>query len=173
MEEQKKTHWKSLINLDYIGAYSIQNGKDLVVTIEKVSRDMVTGTAGKKEECSVAHLKNQKPFILNRTNQKMIAKVLGTPYVEEWAGKSISLYVAYVKAFGEDNVECLRVRPSAPSTKLPDLLKSDKAIYEKVVKALSSGGYSIDQIKTKYNISKEVESDLISDAKKLQANAGV
>ena len=40
---------------------------------------------------------------------KIISKVLETPYVEQWAGKSIIIYSAKVKAFGEF-VEALRVK---------------------------------------------------------------
>ena len=62
---EKLTHWKKLINPDYLGAYSLDGMKELNVTIEKVVREMVTGTGGKKEECTVAYLKNQKPFIVS------------------------------------------------------------------------------------------------------------
>ena len=110
---EKLTHWKKLINPDYLGAYSIDGMSELNVTIEKVVREMVTGTGGKKEECTVAYLKNQKPFIINRTNGKTITKALKSPYVEEWCGKTITLYATTTKVAGEE-VECLRVRPVAP-----------------------------------------------------------
>lgn len=110
---EKLTHWKKLINPDYLGAYSLDGLGELNVTIDKVVREMVTGAGGKKEECTVAHLKNQKPFIINRTNGKTITKVLKSPYVEEWFGKSITLYATTTKVAGEE-VECLRVRPVAP-----------------------------------------------------------
>ena len=154
--ETKLTHWKKLENPDYIGAYSIEQGKDLIVTIEKVVREMVTGTGGKKEECSVAYLKGQKPFILNRTNQKTISKVAGTPYIEQWAGKQIILYVAHIKAFGEDNVECLRVRPTAPVINLPELLETDEVNFNKVLSGMKNG-FTISQVRTKWSVSLEVE----------------
>ena len=76
-----KTHYKRLMNPDYIGAYSLNEGEDLTVVIAHVAREVITGTGGKKEECTVAHLKGQKPMILNSTNQKSIAKLYG-PYIE-------------------------------------------------------------------------------------------
>ena len=111
----EKTHWKKMINPDYIGAYLLQPNEDLRVRITKVVREMVKGTGGKEEECTVAHLQGQKPFILNRTNQKTISKVLGSPYVEDWAGKDILVYATTTKVAGE-TVECLRVRPTVPKT---------------------------------------------------------
>ena len=110
----KKTHWKQNFNIDYLGAYSLDNGKDKVLTIKRLSKEMVKGTGGKEAECLVCFfLEDEKPMILNRTNCKTIAKMFGTPYIEEWAGRKISVYVANVKAFGEDNVEALRVRAIA------------------------------------------------------------
>ena len=147
---EKLTHWKRLINPDYIGAYSLDPGMDLIVTIESVVREIITSTNGKKEECTVAHLKGQKPFILNRTNQKMISKITGTPYIEKWIGVSITLYATTTKLAGE-MVECLRIRDQ--KQKLPELLPNTEA-WNKVVAALKNGN-TIDQVKTKYSISKE------------------
>ena len=90
-----QTHWKKLINPDYIGAYALDPGKDLTVQISQVRREMVTGADGKKEECTVAYLKDQKPMILNVTNCKTIEKLYG-PYIEDWNGKYITLYAANV-----------------------------------------------------------------------------
>lgn len=169
MTEQKLTHWKKLENPDYIGAYSLESGKDLTVTIETVKRELITGTGGKKEECSVAYLQGQKPFILNRTNQKTIAKVTGTPYIEQWAGKQITLYVAHIKAFGEDNVECLRVRPTLPVVKLPEITPENKELWEKTLQALK-GGYTFEQIRAKYFISPMSEQQLKQELKNEPTN---
>jgi hypothetical protein len=51
----------------------------------------------------------KKGMILNKTNCKIITKVLDTPYIDNWVGKSIIIYAAKVKAFG-DMVEALRVK---------------------------------------------------------------
>jgi hypothetical protein len=155
-----KTHWKKLENPDYLGAYSLEEGKDLEVTIESVKREIVVGQGGKKEECTIAHLKGQKPFILNRTNMKMIQKIYGTPYIEEWAGKKLTLCVAKIRAFGEDNVECLRIRPVAPE--LPEL-KPNTDLWKEAIKALSNG-FTIDQIKIKYKLSTSNEQKLMNES---------
>ena len=105
-----ETHWKKLINPDYLGAYSLDPGKDMVLTIRQVKKELITGTDGKKEECIVCYWQEeQKPMILNVTNCKMIAKLLKTPYIERWAGHRIQIGAEVVSAFGE-KVEALRVR---------------------------------------------------------------
>lgn len=110
-----KTHWKKLNNPDYLGAYALEPGQELVATIKVVRKEMVTGPDGKKEECTVVHFaeKEIKPLILNATNAKTIQKLYKTPYIEDWQGRKIQLYVETVRAFGE-MVEALRIRPSIP-----------------------------------------------------------
>jgi hypothetical protein len=109
-----QTHWKKLHNPDYLGAYSLEPGKDMILTISKVVNEMVTGPDNRKEECIVVHfVEKQKPMIINATNAKTIQKLYKTPYIEEWAGKKIQVFADKVKAFGEV-VESLRIRPTAP-----------------------------------------------------------
>lgn len=109
-----QTHWKKLQNPDYLGAYSLEPGKDMVLTIASVRQEKVTGADGKKEECMVARFREAaKPMILNVTNCKTIEKLYKTPYIEEWAGRKIQLYAEKVKAFG-DVVDALRIRPYVP-----------------------------------------------------------
>ena len=106
----KVTHWKKLTNPHYIGAHDLQPGQELKITIESVAKELIKGAEGRDEQCVVAKLKGtEKPFILNKTNMKIIAKVLGSPYIEEWAGKSVIIYSARVKAFG-DMVDAIRVK---------------------------------------------------------------
>ena len=109
-----KTHFKKLQNPDFLGSYALEDGKDIILTIDYVRQEKVTGSDGKSEELPVCHWKEQqKPMILNSTNLKMIAKVLGSPYIEDWSGKKIQIGSERVKAFG-DVVDALRVRKFIP-----------------------------------------------------------
>jgi hypothetical protein len=112
-----ETHYKKLINPDYLGAYSLEPGQDMILTIKSVGKEMITGTGGKQEECIVCRwVEDQKPMILNVTNCKTISKMLKTPYVEKWAGHRIQIYATTTK-FGGDTVECLRIRKDPPEEK--------------------------------------------------------
>lgn len=108
-----KTHWKKLTNPNYLGAYSIEDGRDLVLTIKYVREEQVIGADGKKDDCVVAYFYENKPMILNATNMKTITKLFGTPYIEDWVGRKIQVGIEKVKAFG-DIVEALRVRKTIP-----------------------------------------------------------
>lgn len=124
----EKTHYKKLRNPNYIGSYELMTGSspiELVVTIDKAIKEQVQN-GDKKEEAMVVYLKSHKPMIVNSTNAKAIASATGSPYVEDWSGKNITLYVAKIRAFGE-NVDALRVRKEAPvSAPLPGLTTTHK-----------------------------------------------
>ena len=115
-----KTHWKQMVNLDYIGAYALTDGKDLTLTIDHVTREMVTGNNGKKEQCMVMYFKERdyKPMILNRTNAKSITVLCNSPYIEDWAGHRVTLYATTTR-LGGDTVECLRIRPTVAEKTAP------------------------------------------------------
>lgn len=113
MSDQKVTHWKKLTNPNYIGAHDLQPNQELTVTIESIQNELVKcfdGKGLKEETCIVARFVGaKKPMILNKTNCKIIARNIGSPYIEEWGGNKITIYTAKVKAFGEIT-EALRVK---------------------------------------------------------------
>lgn len=150
-----RTHWKQLVNPDYIGAYALPDGDDLTVTIDYVQREMITVAGGKKEECTVAHLVGNKPFILNATNSKSIHKLYG-PYIEDWRGKQITLYASTTK-LGTDTVECLRIRPQVPrATKKP--LPANR--FDKALAAVAAGEFAADKLRADYALTAEQEAAL-------------
>lgn len=109
------THWKKLTNPNYLGAYSLENGQDIILTISYVRGEKVMGTDGKEDDCAVCHFaENVKPMVLNSTNMKTISKLYGSPYIEDWVGKKVQIGAEWVKAYG-NIVEALRVRNIIPS----------------------------------------------------------
>lgn len=107
--------WKTFFNPDYLGAWAVDDGKDIVGTIASTGMEEVTGENGRKESCLVAHFRepNLLPMILNRTNCKSIAKLAGSNDTDNWPGTAIQIYVTQTKLKG-DMVDCLRIRPYPP-----------------------------------------------------------
>jgi len=157
-----KTHWKKQFNYDYLGSYSVDEGKEMTLTIQKTTKEMVANTGGKKEECFVCYFDEvNKPMILNRTNCRAIES-LYSPYIEDWPGKKITIYVLKgVKAFGNE-VDALRVKVEYPDQKKPELLPGTEQ-WDKAIKYLSESG-TIDSIINKYDISEENQSKLMEGA---------
>ena len=118
----EKTHWKNLANYDYLGAYSF-GGMDLdeiVLTIKSIKKQVVTASGGKKEECIVATFEESnyegvevKPMVFNKTNCQRIER-LYSPFIEDWIGKKIIIYIEPNVKFGRDLVPALRVREKLP-----------------------------------------------------------
>lgn len=160
MEQQSLTHWKKLTNPDYIGAYSLDPGEERTVEIINVVRKMVKGPDGKQEECTVANLRNEKPFILNATNCKTLTRIYGTPYIEQWCGKHIIIYAAKIKAFGEE-MEALRIKNTLPP--LPEL-HPDHPQWKGAVKALIEGTVTIERIESRFAISDDNRNLLITES---------
>lgn len=105
------THWRKTLNPDYLGSYAFEPGEEKTVTIDRVTPETITGAEGKREECNVAYFREAgvKPLILNSTNSRTIEKLTGSPYLEEWTGARVILYVKKVHAFGE-TVDAVRVK---------------------------------------------------------------
>ena len=156
------THWKNQFNYDYLGAYSLPDGKDIILTLKETKKEMVTGSNGQKSECFVAYFhENAKPMILNKTNCKTIEKLFNTPNIEEWVNKQIQIGSTRINAFGE-MTDCLRVRPFAPklSEERP-AVQTGSVIWKNILDALA-GGYTVTQVLTKYKLTKEQIKELVA-----------
>lgn len=89
-------------------------------------------------------------MILNKTNCKAIAKAVGSPYMEDWAGKKVSIYISKVKAFG-DMVEAIRIREKAPQAKR----KLSDTDFRRMLESIEAGKFSRESAKEKFDLSPE------------------
>jgi len=148
---ENKTHYKSLRNPHYLGGWALMHGgeaKNMVVEIISAKKDLVQN-GDKKEEAMLLSFKNQLPMIVNATNAKKIAKVLGSPYIEDWAGKKIELTTAKIKAFGEWH-EALRVTDKVPVEPTKESLNPNHPKWQGAIDALKSKATTIEAIQAKY-----------------------
>ncbi len=158
---ERLRHWKELMNTDYIGAYSLQPDEERVVEIVSIESKDIVGEGGKKDKKGVAHLKNEKPMILNATNNKRLAKLFGSHRVEHWVGKKFTVRIEIEKdQRTKEPYEALRVKPELP--KLPELTPSNPK-WADAVKALRDGK-GIDVIESRYTLTVENRELLISEA---------
>lgn len=149
--KETKTHWKKLTNPNYLGAYSLDPGEERVIEIVSVQREMVQGSDGKKEECTVATLKDSKPMILNATNCKALHGLFKSPYIEDWKGKRAIVFAMQVKAFGEV-VDALRIKPGA--NVLPTLDEKNPK-WPAIVKAIVTGTHKYADIEKIFELTPE------------------
>lgn len=160
---EAKTHWKKLTNPNYIGTYAFQPNEEKVLTIKNVKKEKVTSPGGEEEDCTVVYFKeNEKPLILNVTNAKQIERLYGTPYIEDWPGKKIQLYVKDdIKAFGSITTG-LRIRPKVPQTTKPELTP-DHERWAGAVESLARDDTTIKAIRKHFKLDEEMKALLLDD----------
>lgn len=112
-ETQHDDHYRLLFPTDYIAAPELK-GKDVTLTIKSVSlSELPLAGSTKKEKRAVMTFEGTpKKLVLNKTNAKVIAKLLGV-HTSAWIGKRIVLYPTTTK-FGPDTVDCIRIREKLP-----------------------------------------------------------
>ena len=98
---------------EYLFAFDL-DGRDVVLTIEKVEVGTLTGTGGKTSQKPVASFKGTaKKLALNRTNCKVLVQLTGSRNTEDWAGVAITAYPT-TTSMGGEVVDCIRLRNVAP-----------------------------------------------------------
>lgn len=142
------THWKKLTNPKYLGAQDLTTDTgsfgEIILTISKVSQEIVKGPDGKEEQCIIGYFtENMKPIILNKTNCKVLTKLSGSPFIEKWSGVKVAIGVKKVKAFGEVT-DALRILEKKIGT---DAVKID---YSAAIKKINDAK-SIDELKDVYS----------------------
>lgn len=161
--ETTKTHWKRTFNKDYLGAHDLDEGKDLVATIDHAEVREVKDTSGKASRCNVAVFKGSvKPMILNVTNCKKMQKFTGSKYLEDWKDVPITICVRVVNAFGEE-VEALRIKDKQPSLEKAELTP-DHQRWSDAVNYLKGPNATIDNILKQFKVSEENQAKLMEEA---------
>lgn len=110
--------YRSMFDREYIGAWDLPKGRDVVKTIVKVEARKLRNRTAANTKPVIWFKGVQKGFALNKTNGKAISGMYG-PKTEDWLGKPVALY-ATTTTFGADTVECIRVRPTVPNGKSSD-----------------------------------------------------
>lgn len=102
-----KTHYRKVFKSDHLGVADleefIEGGSNLIFTIKHVRQERGAKVAGKKIDANIAYfVENIKPLVLNATNSKLVSKLAGTCFVEDWQNLPIKLYInTGVKMKGE------------------------------------------------------------------------
>jgi hypothetical protein len=122
------THYKSMIETEWLGQWDLPGDRDIVVTIDSVDRynperrkkkrDPVTGQMvdERNKRIAIGFRNKRKKWLAGPVTQAVIAKMYGNN-VEGWIGKQIALYVDAEVTMGREKTGGIRVRPAAPRGK--------------------------------------------------------
>ena len=116
MAERLTGDYRKYRDKNYLGAWDVPDGEDLILTVDHAARDDVKNERGSEKKLTLHFVEDYKPMILNATNSKNISQAYGSTKVEDWAGKRIAIYTEKVTAFG-GTTDALRIRPYPPKVK--------------------------------------------------------
>ena len=172
MSTEQKTHWRKIIDPEWIGAYVLPNQQPITVQIDRVVAQKSMKVAGKVKDANVAHFKpNQyftKPMLLNPTNCKRLSKLTGSQYIDDWAGTFVTLQAELDKMPDGTKDYALRISPIKPV-----IQEKPKPIFEKDSdnwnKALAKKA-TIETIKQYYQISETTEHEYTAKLRELETS---
>ena len=140
MAERLTGDYRKYMDKNYLGAWDVPEGEDLILTIDHAAKDEVKNERGSEKKLTIHFVEDEKPMILNKVNSESISEAVGSKKVEDWAGNRIAIYVAQVTAFG-GTTDALRVRPYAPKETVVTCESCGKTIE-------AHGSYSVNKIVT-------------------------
>jgi len=114
MNDATKTHYRKAFDSPYLSSADIVD--PVVLTIKEVTLE-ADRTKKTKDEFNTAWFVERelrpgeqlKPMILNAGNSKMLAKLTGSKWIDDWQNVAVTIYVDPNVRFGKETVEGLRV----------------------------------------------------------------
>jgi hypothetical protein len=111
---ENKTHYRKAFNSPYLSSADIVEPTQLVISCVRLEKDRTKKT---KDDFNTAYFTAKelrpgeilKPMILNATNSKMLTKLTGSPWIEDWQNVPVTVYVDPSVKFGRETVEGLRI----------------------------------------------------------------
>jgi hypothetical protein len=153
---------KKTMNTDYLGSWDFKTGETKVLTIKEVVEKKIYNPNKNKDEMTTIMYFTNHPcgLILNTTNKKTLIKVFQTSITEQYHGKNVGLITKLIKVRGED-IEAVRIadklpiQPAAATPKTKELFAPEHKGWDAAVEALKQKTVTIDQIKSKYELTEE------------------
>ena len=160
--QQDGTHYRKVFDSPYLSSMDVVEPITLIIArvtqeADKTKKTKDTFNTAYFAEKFIRPGEKLKPMILNATNSKMMAKITGSPFIEDWDNTRITVYVEKGIKFGRDTVDGLRIIPAATRKQItPDsgkLWDAAKAAYlrdgdlDKVLAKADMTGEHIAQLK--------------------------
>lgn len=162
-----KTHYRKAFDSPYLSSADI-----VEPTVLTIARAVLEGDKTKKtkdvfntayfEERELRPGEKLKPIILNATNSKMLKGITGSPFLEDWAGVKVTVFVDKNVRFGKESVEGLRISP-ARVTK-PSLTPDKTQAWNNAKAAFKRDG-SLEAVMTRMDISEAHRAQLIKECR--------
>lgn len=151
----EKTHYRKAFDSPYLSSADIV--EPVVLTISRVTLESDKSKKTKDrfntayfQESEIRKGEKLKPMILNATNSKMLRAITGSPFIDDWSGAKVTVYVDYNVRFGKESVEGLRLSPAVQTKK--ELTPEDTASWANAKAAYKKQG-TLEKILARVDIS--------------------
>lgn len=104
---------KFTVETKYLSHTDISDVTDTIVTIKDFQQETLGMGAQAQEKWVLYFRENKKGLALNKTNGKILVKMLGEE-MDEWVGQKIALYVKDDVEYQGDIVSAIRIRLTKP-----------------------------------------------------------
>lgn len=164
MTDNNGTHYRKVFDSPYLSSMDVV--EPITLTIARVTQE-ADKTKKSKETFNTAYFAEKfirdgeklKPMILNATNSKTMAKLTGSPFIEDWSGVRVTVYVERGIKFGRETVDGLRIM-QAPERKR--LTPASGKAWEHAKAAYRRDG-NLDKVLARAEMSEEHRTQLISE----------
>jgi hypothetical protein len=156
---QEKTHYRKAFKSPYLSSADVVGQMTFTISHVTHSKDETKKT---KDKFITAHFAEKeirqgeklKPMILNATNCKTLKKLTNTPFIEDWQGVPVTIYVDNNVRNRGEIVDGLRISPVPPVIEKPWLTKDNVKMWDRAISSLRTTG-SLNAVMGHVNISQE------------------
>jgi hypothetical protein len=164
-----KTHFRKVFKSDHLGQADledlIEQGSNLIFTIKQVKQEMDVRVAGHKGNHNIAYFQEPiKPMVLNATNSKALRGLSGgSPFVEDWGGIAVQLYIDPSVKMKGDVVGGVRINPNPVQATRKVITRETEKLWNNAKAAYNRDG-NLNAVLEKCDMSMEDQAALIDEA---------
>lgn len=163
----KQTHYRKVFKSDHLGVADLEDfleqGSNLIFTIDYVRQEYGTKVAGRKIDANIAYFKEDiKPMVLNAGNSGIVKKFANSCFVENWKDITIQLFIDHGAKLGRDVVGGVRINPQAVRTQKPVITKDNPKMWDNAKKAFVRDG-NFNKVLSRADISQDNQNLIIQE----------
>ena len=168
MKEAKdmSSHWRKILEMPYINGSELVG--DVLVTIKEYkTENFFSPSKKRKEDHAILYFNElKKGMVVNSRKAQAIERILGTPLMEEWVGKTLTIFSQDEKHFGI----VYPVITVKRGEKKKSVLTPEHKRWNVAVEKIASGETDMKAIKKSFQVSKVVETKLMNEVELLKAS---
>jgi hypothetical protein len=159
MKKPQDSHWRKVMNTKFLNGDELQEDGQ-VVTITSYKEEELYSQKAKDVEKHVTLLfkEFEKPMILTNRKAKQISNVLETSLMDEWVGKTVTIYPKQEKHFG-DWFAVINIKPGA--IKKEDFTPKHER-WDGACKSIKEGKSTIEAIEKHYTLTPTNKAKLVA-----------